>query len=98
MITLRLLALISAVLIPSDWRDRRASRDCSVASEGRGARPLLCEQAFRKECCLLERLVRYAFEQLLSRPNGLEMQQFGGEMWREDRKINCMADDDDSHN
>ena len=47
---------------------------------------------------LLERLIRYAFEQLLSRPNGHQMQQFRGEMWREDRKINDMPDDDDSRN
>ena len=47
---------------------------------------------------LSERLVRHAVEQLLSRPDGLQMQQLGGEMWREDRKIDHMADDDDSCN
>jgi len=47
---------------------------------------------------LLEWLVRHAFVQLLSRSNGLQMQQFGGEVWREDRQINYMADDDDRRN
>src|SRR5262249_14686376 len=44
---------------------------------------------------LLEWLVRHAFEQGLGRPDGLQTQQLGGEMRREDRKINHMADDDD---
>ena len=47
---------------------------------------------------LLERLVRHAFEQWFSRPDGLQVQQLGGEMWREDRKVGHMTDDDDSHN
>jgi len=46
----------------------------------------------------LERLVRHAFEQLLGRPNSLQMQQLGDEMWREDREINDVTDDDDSRN
>ena len=74
---------------------RRAA--CGVASDT-PMRTRCTRARIPQDRCLLERLVGHAFEQLLSRPNGLQMQQFGGEMWREDRKINCMADDDDSRN
>ena len=47
---------------------------------------------------LLERLIRHAFEQWLSRPDGLQMQQLGRDMWSEDREVDHVSDDYDIRN